>query len=108
MVILQHLIGISRKPGHRPPHLLASAVGKPFRQQADVVAAHPQGGKVDPDDIDAVEEIAAEGAPLHHLVNWPRCGGDDTDIDGILLTGTDSPHATLLKDAEELRLERKG
>ena len=77
-------------------------------EQRDVVLALAQRRQLDRDDVQAVEEILAELALLHHLPQIDVGRGDDAHVDLDRLHAAEPHELALLDHAQQLglRLER--
>ena len=76
-------------------------------QGHDLLPALAQGWDVHRHDVEAVEEVFAEVAGVHGLLEVPVGGGDDADIH---LDRARAPHPAelaLLEDTQELGLEHR-
>src|ERR1700678_4405874 len=73
-------------------------------EQRNVFAAAAQGGQVDGDDVEAVEEVVAKLAVADGLAQVDVGGGYDADIDLRLLRAAERGEAAVLQDAQDLGL----
>ncbi len=74
----------------------------------DVVGAVAEGGELDDDDVEAVEEVLAEGAVGDGGMEVAVGGGDEADIDLEGLRAADAHDFAVFEDAEELDLDGGG
>ena len=74
-------------------------------EERDVFTAFPQRRDGDVDDVEAVEEVFAEGAFLDHLRQVTVGGGHHADIDADAFRSADAFKHAFLKDAQELDLQ---
>src|ERR1043166_1921612 len=73
-------------------------------ERGDVFAPPAQGGDVERDDVEAVEEVCAE-APLPHVFGEVAVGGgDDAHVRLAVARRTDAAEAPLFEEAQELDL----
>src|SRR5207249_2797418 len=80
------------------------ALEEALREEEDVAAARAERRRVDPDDVDSIEEILAE-LLLRDLALEIAVGrGDDPRVERDLGVAADRADGPLLEDAEELRL----
>ena len=73
-----------------------------------VLGTLTQRWQVQADDVQAVEEIGAEFAPLDRLLERLRGGRDDADVHPLGLATTHSTDFALLQHAQELGLQVEG
>ena len=73
-------------------------------EQGNVFAAGAERGKLEEDDVEAVEEILAELALADGFAQVDVSGGDDTDVDLDLGGSAEVHEAAILKDAQDLGL----
>ncbi len=71
----------------------------------NVFFAIAQRGEPEIDDIQPVEQIAAEGALLHFLRQVAVGGGDDAEVRAAMGERTDRAKFLLLQDAQQLGLQ---
>ena len=77
-------------------------------EQWNVFAAFAQGWKVQPDDVEAVVEVIAEGFLGDEDLEGPVRGGDDADVGLDRFGGAEGLVFAFLEDAEQLNLEGVG
>ena len=77
-------------------------------EQGDVLAPVAQGGDLDGDDVEAVEEVLAERAGAGALAEVAVGGGDDPHVDRALLARADGAHGAALEHVQQLGLEGRG
>src|SRR5262249_24925946 len=63
--------------------------------------------QVDLKHVDAEIEVGAEPTFLHFRLKFSVRGKDETQVDRNLAFRSDGPHALVLKDTQELGLERE-
>ena len=73
-------------------------------QQRNVLAARAQRRQFKADDVQPVEEVFAEAAFAHSLLQVDVGRGDDADVDLDLLHAAEMHEAAVLQDAQDLRL----
>src|SRR5512140_4027354 len=65
-----------RRQKHLTLPVLPAIVGQEVLcQERNIVAALPQGGHMDPDHVEAIEEVLAKTSPRHLALEIPRRGG---------------------------------
>ncbi len=101
------LEGIAGEPGQRPPVLRREAHQEGGRQGRDVAAPQAQRRQVDPEDVEAIEEVLAEAARRHLLPQVVVGRRDQPDVDGHRLVASDAFELTGLEEAQQLDLERR-
>ena len=74
----------------------------------DVFGAFAQGGQVNLEDGEAVEEVFAEAAGFDLIVEIAVGGGEEARGGVVFAVGADALEAAVLRDAEELGLELRG
>ena len=77
------------------------------RQQRDVLGPVAERRQVDPDHVQAVEEVGAEPAHLDLVLQPLVARGDDPDVDLDRLGPADPLERARLEHAEQLRLHRR-
>src|SRR5690606_34770065 len=77
------------------------------RKERDVVAPLAERRDVERDDVEAVVQVAPEGALAHLVLEVAVRRGDDADVDGDGLRRADGHDLALLERAEQLDLERR-
>src|SRR5690606_36352437 len=75
-------------------------------KERDVLEAVAQRWHRERDDIEAIEEVLAEGAVGDALLEVLVGGGDDADIDDAAFVGAERTDLALLDGAQKLGLER--
>jgi hypothetical protein len=73
-------------------------------KRRDFLAPLAQRRQMEPDDVQAVEEVFAEPALGHQRVQIGVGGGDDPDVDAVRLRVADRVHFAGLEKAEQLGL----
>src|SRR5215831_5137678 len=97
-----------RREGPPPAHLALELGEDQVDEVGDVLRMLAQGRNVDGEDVEAVEEIAAEGSVVDHPAEITVGGGHDADVRPLRLDGADGPHLAVLEEAQELDLEPDG
>ena len=77
-------------------------------ERADVLDAFAERRDVDADDVEAVEQVLAEGAGFDGAFGLAVGGGDDADVGAQGLVAADAGELAFLEDAEELGLDEHG
>ena len=77
-------------------------------EEGEVVEALAEGGRFEADDVEAVEEVFAEGAAIDFDVEVAVCGGDDAEVDGSVVGFADASECAFLECAEEFGLVGEG
>ena len=75
-----------------------------FHQQGDVLAAFAEGRQVQVDEIDAEEQVLAEGVFFHHLAQVNIRGADDADIGAACVAVAQHLVSLVLQHTQELHL----
>ena len=91
---------------HLAAALLRQYLQKLLDEQQQVVPPLAQRRQVQRDHVEAVEEVGAEVAPPHLLLEVAVGGGDDPNVHRDRLGGADRDHFPLLQHAQQLHLER--
>jgi len=73
-------------------------------EDRDILAPLPQRWQMDAQDIQAIEQIAAEGPLLHLLAHRPIRRGDDAHVDADRRGAAEPHELPLLEHAEQLHL----
>ena len=73
-------------------------------QERQVLGAGAQRRHLDVEDVEAVVEVLAELAALHHVLQVAVGGGDDAHVDLLGLGAADRHEGPLLQHAQELDL----
>src|SRR5436190_14901398 len=103
----QGLDGSLRK--HLYPSMLTHRFGEALtRDERDVVPAVPQRRQRDGEDVEAIEQILAERAGRHRLLQQRVRGGDHSTANIDLVRRAEQTHATSLQHAKPLGLEAEG
>src|SRR5258708_6662134 len=76
-----------------------------MRQQRKIVAALTQGRETQFDKVQAVKQILAEFALLHHFLQVAIGGGDQPNIDIDSLVAAEALKSFFLQHAQQLRLQ---
>ena len=74
----------------------------------DVLLPLPQGGDVDADDVQPVEEIGPEQTALHRLLQIAVGGNDQPEVQLDLLGAGEALNGLLLNQLQELGLDMGG
>ena len=103
-IVHQQAHGAIRDFGYRLAQLSAKDLEKVKRQCRDVIAALPEGWRVDRKNVDAIVQVLAESALQHHRLEILVGGRDQPDI-GLLRRGTaNRPELPLLNDTQQFGL----
>ena len=87
------------------PDLARGLLHEVRQQDGDVLAALPQRGGMDPDDVQAVEEVLPERAGAHPRFEDLVRGGDDPDIDPDRHVAPDAIELSVGQHPQQARLE---
>ena len=77
-------------------------------QEGDVLHSLAQGRQFDADDVDAVEEIRAEPAGLHLVLQIAVGQGDQAHVDLAALVASDPEEGAVLKHPQQTNLQARG
>jgi len=92
----------------RAPEALRDLVDEVARQERDVVPALAQGRNVDPDDVEAVEEVRAEPALLNLRLEVAVGRGHHANVDPGRLLVAEALELAVLDGVQQLGLPRGG
>ena len=93
------------EPNHRAAAQPVHAADEPFHEQGDVLAPRAQGRQFQPDHVDPVEQVAAEGALGHQGLQIPVGGREDAQVDPLTGGGAERLELALLEYAQQFHLE---
>ena len=101
-------IAVGREDQARLAALLAELVEEVLHEQRDVVLALAQRRQLHGDDVQAVEQVLAEPALLHHVAQVDVGRGDDAHVHLDRLDAAEPHELALLNHAQQLglRVER--
>ena len=88
--------------------LVGAPLQEIFGKKLDVFDALAEWGDVDADDVEAVEEVFAEGFFGDLFLEILVCGADDPDIGAESLVAAHAGELAFLKDPEDFALDLKG
>ena len=98
------LLGRGGEPGNRLALLGGECPGEVLGQQPHVLGPLAQRRDVQPHDVQAVEEVFAEPAGAHLVLEAPVGGGDDAHVHGAGAGAADHRDGLLLHEAQQPRL----
>ena len=101
---LEHRQGVRLDAAHFAAFFGGKARDEVIDEGRDVVFAVAQGRNHDRKDIEAIIQILAEAAGLHHLDHVAIGGGNEPDIDFYGLSGTDRIDLAFLDGAQQFHL----
>ena len=87
--------------------LLRELLNEAAHEQRDVLASLTQRGEIDPQDVQAIEEVGSEVASLDALAEWAIRRGDHADIHRDRLRPTDARDLPLLEYPQQLYLRAR-
>ena len=100
----QLALGLGREPEQRLALLGGGGPGEVLGQQAHVFGPLAQRRNVQAHDVEAVEEVFAEAAGPHFVLEAPVGGGDDAHVDLARARAADHRDGLLLHEAQQPRL----
>ena len=86
-------------------HALREALGEVARQCRDVVLCAAQRRDANQEDVEAVEQVAAERVVFDHAIEIAAGRGDDADVGVARARAAEALELALLQDAQQLRLD---